>query len=197
VGSNAIQLARAAGYDIVATASPRNHERARDLGASGVADYASANAVAEVVAAVAGRRVAGVLAIGTGSADPCVSIAVATGANRVALASPSVSFGDIPRRGGLSGAKVRTLTRLVARTSAVMMRSRLRGVRTRFVWGSTLMDNEVGPMLWERFLPGALADGRYTAALEADVVGSGLESIQPALDALAGGVSARKLVVEL
>lgn len=197
VGSNAIQLARAAGYDVITTASPRNHERARDLGAGHVVDYASPTAVADIVAAVAGRRVAGVLAIGTGSADPCVAIAHATGAKRVALASPSVSFDGVPRRPGLSAAKIRTLTRLVARTGAVMIRSRLRGIRTRFVWGSTLMDNEVGPMLWEGFLPAALADGRYVATPEPLVVGSGLESIQPALDALRAGVSAQKLVVTL
>lgn len=197
VGSNAIQLARAAGYRVVTTASPRNHQRARDLGASDAFDYTSPTVVADIVAALAGDRVVGVLAVGTGSADPCVAIAVATGAKRVALASPSVSFSDVPRRDGLSVAKARTLTRLVARTSAVMIRSRLRGIRTRFVWGSTLMDNAVGPMLWEDFLPSALADGRYRATPEPLIVGSGLESIQPALDALRNGVSARKLVVTL
>jgi hypothetical protein len=197
VGSNAIQLARAAGYDVVSTASPRNQERARTLGAGHVVGYASPTAVADVIAAVGGRRVAGVLAVGTGSADPCVAIAVATGAKRVALASPSVSFGDIPRRPGLSAAKIRILTRLVARTSTVMIRSLLRGIRTRFVWGSSLMGNDVGPMLWETFLPDALAEGRYRATPEPLVVGTGLDSIQPALDALSAGVSARKLVVTL
>ncbi len=59
------------------------------------------------------------------------------------------------------------------------------------------MHDEVGPMLWERFLPAALADGRYVAAPAAEVVGSGLEAIQPAMDRLRAGVSARKLVVAL
>ena len=39
VGSMAIQLARAAGYDVITTASKRNHEYARNLGALEVFDY--------------------------------------------------------------------------------------------------------------------------------------------------------------
>jgi hypothetical protein len=55
----------------------------------------------------------------------------------------------------------------------------------------------VGPMLWEQVLPAALAEGRYVAAPAAEVVGTGLESIQPAMDRLGAGVSARRLVVTL
>ena len=89
------------------------------------------------------------------------------------------------------------MARLVAGTSSVMIRSMLRGIRTRFVWGSSLMTNEVGPMIWDSFLPAALAEGRYIAAPESRVVGSGLEHIQVALDELREGVSAQKLVVTL
>ncbi|WP_245635874.1 zinc-binding alcohol dehydrogenase family protein [Herbiconiux solani] len=197
VGSNAIQLAVASGHRVVTTASPRNHERMRELGADVVVDYRSPTAVADLVAAIADDEVAGVLAVGTGSAEPSVAIAAATGARRVALASPSVSFGSLPRRGGLSGAGVRTIARLVAGNVALQVRARTRGIRARYVWGSSLMTNEVGPMLWGEYLPAALAEGRYVCAPEAEVVGEGLEAIQPALDRLRAGVSARKLVVRL
>jgi NADPH:quinone reductase-like Zn-dependent oxidoreductase len=199
VGSNAIQLAAAAGYTVVTTASPRNHDRMRELGASQVFDYASPTVVRDVIAAVAaiGSRVAGVLAVGTGSAEPSVAIAVGTGAKRVAMASPSVSFLELPRRKGLSITFVKVMSRLVASNIALQSRCIPRGIRARFIWGSSLMNTEVGPMLWEQFLPAALADGRYIAAPEAQVVGSGLEQVQTALDVLARGVSARKVVVSL
>jgi len=196
VGSNAVQLAVAAGYSVIATASPHNHDRMRELGARHVVDYRSGSAVRDVVALVDGRPVAGVFAVGTGSAEPALSIAVATGARRVSLASPSVSMSSLPRRRAplaLAGFGLRMLSRTVP----LMAGSRLRGIRTRFVWGSSLMTNEVGPMLWGRFLPEALAEGRYMTAPRSEVVGTGLESIQPALDALRAGASATKFVVTL
>jgi NADPH:quinone reductase-like Zn-dependent oxidoreductase len=197
VGSNAIQLAVAAGYDVVTTASPRNHDRARALGATHVFDYASPTVVTDVVAALRGKRVAGVLAVGTGSAEPSVAIAAATGAERVAMASPSVSFGELPRRSGPSLALVSVGLRLVAANVALQVRCRVRGIRARFVWGSSLMHNEVGAMLWADFLPAALADGRFIPSPSAQVVGVGLEHVQTALDVLRGGVSASKIVVSL
>lgn len=202
VGSNAIQLAVDAGYEVVATASPHNHQRMRELGAREVFDYASPTVVRDITHALRGadgRRstVAGVFAIGTGSAEPAVAIAIATGAKRVALASPSVAFEGLPHRAGLSMALVRLGARLVAGNVALQAHAVTHGKRVRFVWGSSLMKNEVGPMLWQQFLPAALADGTYIAAPAAQVVGSGLESVQPALDRMRRGVSARKLVVTL
>lgn len=197
VGSNAIQLAAAAGYDVVATASPRNHDRARRLGAREVFDYTSPTVVQDITAALRGIPVAGVLAVGTGSAEPSVAVAAATGATRVCLASPSVSFQALPRRSGVNAELARAISRLVLSNVALHVRCRARGIRARFVWGSTLMNNEVGPMLWEDFLPAALAEGRYVAAPEPQVVGAGLEHVQPALNILHRGVSARKLVVRL
>ena len=194
VGSNAIQLAVAAGYDVISTASPRNHDLLRRLGADQVFDYRSDDAVSSVVAALEGKDVAGVLAIGTGSAEPCVAIAAATGARRVSLTSPSVSLQGAPRR---AGALVPLVARLVARTGALQIRSRVRGIRAAFVWGSALMNDQVGPMLWEQFLPGALAEGRYTVSPEAEVVGEGLEHVQSALNRLSTGVAAKKLVITL
>jgi NADPH:quinone reductase-like Zn-dependent oxidoreductase len=194
VGSNAIQLAVAAGYDVVATASPHNHELLIRLGANRVFDYADPSAVVDLAAALRGSVVAGVLAVGTGSAEPSVALAIATGAKRVVMASPSVSFAALR---GVNLTFFRAMARLVAGNIALQARCLRHGVRARFVWGSSLMTNEVGPMLWTDFLPAALADGRYLPTPVAEVVGTGLEQLQPALIALRRGVSARKLVVSL
>jgi NADPH:quinone reductase-like Zn-dependent oxidoreductase len=199
VGLNAIQLAVVAGYDVVTTASPRNHALVTGLGASRAFDYRSATAVQDIAAHIAasGRKVAGVLAIGTGSGDPAVRIAAATGAKRVSMASPPVSFDTLPRGGRIGLPLVRLGLRMGTATPALMLRAAVHGIRATFIWGSALMHDEVGPMLWERFLPDALAEGRYVAAPQAEVVGTGLEAIQPAMDRLREGVSARKLVVTL
>jgi hypothetical protein len=60
-----------------------------------------------------------------------------------------------------------------------------------------LIGNEVGPMIFDTFLPEALADGRYAAAPAAEVVGHGLAAIPAALERQRRGVSATKLVVTL
>ena len=197
VGINAIQLAVAAGYTVVATASPHNHGYLRSLGASDVFDYRSATVVDDIAAALSGVRVAGVFAVGTGSAEPAVAVAIATGAKRVSLASPSVSFAKLPRRTGPSLALVQLGLGMVTGNVALQVRARRHGIRAKYVWGSSLMTNEVGPMLWADFLPAALADGRFVPAPAAEVVGSGLESIQAAMDTHSRGVSARKVVVSL
>ncbi len=197
VGSNAIQLAVASGHRVVTTASPRNHERMRDLGADLVVDYRDSMAVDQLSRALRGDEVTGILAVGTGSGAPAVALAAATGARRVALASPAVSFASLPRRGGPSVTAALTMTRLGASTALTQLTARRHGISARFVWGSTLMTNEVGRMLWHDHLPRALADGTHRPAPEAEVVGEGLESIQTALDRLRAGVSAKKLVVVL
>lgn len=65
------------------------------------------------------------------------------------------------------------------------------------IFGSTLMDNEVSRVVYEDFLPAALADGRYVAAPPPRVVGVGLEHVQAGLDLQKQGVSAEKIVVRL
>ena len=194
VGMNAIQLATAAGYEVVTTASTHNHQRLRELGATAVFEYAQLSAL---ITSLQGKDVAGILALGTGSGATAVTIAIATGARRVSMASPSVSFTGLPQRPGFSIPLARTIAALVAGQTVLQVRALRHRIRARFVWGSSLMNNEVGPMLWQQFLPAALAEGRYIAAPTAEVVGHGLEQVQTALDALHKGVSARKLVVTL
>jgi hypothetical protein len=195
VGSNAIQLAVAAGYEVVSTASPRNYDYLRKLGASQVFDYNSKTVVAEIVAALKGKTIAGAIAIGTGSAGPCFDVVHACKGDKfVATASAAVSLEALPERGGLTPA---IMVKFVSSGIAMAIKARTRGIRTKFIFGDSLADNEVGPMIYVDFLPTALAVGAYVAAPEPLVVGHGLEFIQPAFDAQRKGVSARKIVVTL
>ncbi len=196
VGSNAIQLAAAAGYDVVTTASPKNADYATALGASRVFDYRSPTVVDEIVQALAGRTLAGAIAVGAGSTDPCLDVVGrCEGPRLLATASTAVSFDGLPDRPGRE--LVPLLLRLAAASAATAIRSRRRRVRVKSIFGSTLMDNEVGKAIYVDFLPAALAEGRYVAAPPPHVVGTGLEDIQAALDLHKRGVSASKVVVRL
>ncbi|EXJ83466.1 hypothetical protein A1O1_07089 [Capronia coronata CBS 617.96] len=174
VGSNAIQLAVAAGYDVITTASPRNFEYVKGLGATQAFDYQSPTIGADLLEAFKGKRCAGGLAIAgvvpqarTEAAEACLEvIAKSEGDKFVALAMPLPP--QLPD-----------------------------GVGAKFIFASGLKDSEVSHVIYGDYLPKALAAGKFTPAPKAEVVGQGFEAIQGALDALKQGVSAKKLVVTL
>jgi len=174
VGSNAIQLARRAGYRVLATASPHNFDYVRSLGAAAAFDYHSRSAVSDILDTLGTNPLAGALAIGAGSLSPSLSIAAkALGRRRVATAYPTP----------------------ISRARSLW--ERRRGIHLSLIWGATLKDNAVGPAIYVDFLPAALATGIYRAAPEAVLVGEGLEQIPNAIDRLRKGVSAKKLVVRV
>ena len=198
VGSNAIQLGVAAGYEVITTASPKNFDYVRKLGATQVFDYQSTTVVRDVIEAFSDRTIAGTLAIGVGSAEACLDIVHACKGDKfVAMATPSVSFDDAPTGRARTLWLIPTLSRVMASTVSLMVKARLRGIRTKSIYGSSLMDNEVSTVIYTDFLPQALADGRYVAAPDSLVVGRGLDRIQAALDIQKKGVSAKKVVVSL
>lgn len=198
VGSNAIQLAVAAGYDVVATASPRNFAYVKGLGAREAFDYNSKTVVADIVKSLGGREIAGALAIGVGSAAACIDIVGRCKGDRfVAMATPPTSWDDVPAGRGRFFHLLPALARMIIGAIGQIQRARRRNVRTKMIWGSALITNEVGPMIFEAFLPLALAEARFVAAPRPTVVGVGLAQIPVALERQRQGVSAAKLVVML
>jgi hypothetical protein len=69
--------------------------------------------------------------------------------------------------------------------------------RNSSVWAGSLFQNEVGPAVWGRWIPAALADGSLKCAPPPLIFGKGLEAIQGACDRWREGVSCQKVVVEL
>jgi len=198
VGSNAIQLAVAAGYDVVTTASPHNFDYVRRLGARAAFDYRSKTVIRDIVGDLRGRDIAGALAIGLGSGAACVEIVGSCAGNRfVALATPAASFDDVPAGRGRLRHLLPATARMITGNITLALKAWRYGVRTKFIWGSTLIANEVGPMIFERYLPDALAESRFAAAPPPTVVGTGLAQIPAALERQRRGVSATKLVVML
>ncbi|MGY2896651.1 zinc-binding alcohol dehydrogenase family protein [Deinococcus sp. UYEF24] len=196
VGNNAIQLAVAAGYEVVTTASPRNFEHVRALGASQVFDYRSETVVQDLIAALQGKTLAGALSLASGATGACMDVLrECQGRKFVSMASTPVSFellGQTPRPPLLFP---RLMGRMLGATALLQLKARRAGIQTKSIWGGSLMDDEVGPLMFETFLPAALAERRYLAAPEPEVIGHGLGAIQQGLEVQRRGVSARKVVI--
>lgn len=197
VGSSAIQLAVAAGYRVVATASPKNFELVRRLGASTAIDYRDRRAVDQVVAAVEGFKLAGVLAIAAGSGVACIDIAArCPGRKMVALASAPLPLDDAPLEHQLAW-RLSRLPRVGLGFLRLALRARRKGVATRSIWGTALVNDALCAQIFVDFLEPALAAGRFKPAPEPLVAGRSLQDIPEAMALLRRGVSARKVVVAL
>ena len=197
VGANAIQLAVAAGYDVITTCSPRNFDFVKQLGAAAAFDYRDPYVVRDLIAALTGTSIAGALAVGPGSAQACVDVVAASNGNKfVSMVTYPIDFPSLtgPPSFGFRIAMIGSFIRFLLR---VVLKARLKAVRAKFVFGSSLAFNDVGAAMYERYLPDALAQGRYIAAPAPQVHGSGFAAIQAALDTQRKGVSASKIVVSL
>jgi NADPH-dependent curcumin reductase CurA len=197
VGSCAIQLATAAGYEVVTTASPGNFEYVRGLGAAHVFDYNDANVVARMTEFLRNREMAGALAISAGSGALCIEVMRRCHGRRiVSMASAPLPIDDAPLTQQFLW-KLTHLPRLVAGFMGLAIRARLAGVTTRSIWGTALLKGTLGKTIFQDFLGPALASGRVVAAPQPLVAGHSLEAIPQALALLRRGVSARKVVVSL
>ncbi|KAL1642425.1 hypothetical protein SLS58_005499 [Diplodia intermedia] len=202
VGSSAVQLATAAGYAVLATASPAHFALARDLGAREVFDYKAEDVVVErIVGALEGgrRRLVGVFdAVGTGGAvEACVEVAGRVASAAAAAQQAGGGDGEGMREKMTSVVRVSTVRPLPPSLSPANSDGSLPpGVSCAVVMATGIRKTAVGPAVFEDFLPKALADGRYKCAPRPVVVGEGLGCLQEGMDRLGrGGVSAEKLVV--
>jgi NADPH:quinone reductase-like Zn-dependent oxidoreductase len=155
VGGNAVQLAVAAGVEVIATASPSNIDTVKKLGASEVVDHRSPTATDEIKKLLAGRTIVGAFdAIGSSkkSYKPLASaIQDAVGNKCVVSTGDEVEEGD-----------------------------EVKGVQFKPIFAIAIRDNDIGKMVYEDFLPEALASGRYAIFPEPNVAGKGLDAIQGA-----------------
>lgn len=198
VGCQVIQLAAAAGYDVVATASPANHALLRRLGAQAVFDRRDPACVAAVIAFMRHRETCGAVAIGTGATRACINVLAACTGNRfVAVATPPVSLDEIKAGPGRWRTLFPALAAMGLANARLAVRARVKTVRTKFIWGGAPVNNAVGPMIFEQYLPPALAEGRHIPAPRVEVVAKGLAALPMALERQRQGVSATKLVVDI
>ncbi|KAJ0419817.1 chaperonin 10-like protein [Aspergillus carlsbadensis] len=174
VGSNAIQLAKAAGLQVLTTCSPRNFDTARRLGAEKVFDYNAPNVVEDIITELDNI-----------STLPCAGIIVAAG--------------DVSMACQVSLRSKQTIR--VASASGVNPGDAPEGVDAKMIYpeGEDVMlgFKETVAATFGGYLPEALKVGVYQVAPEVEVVSrDGLEGIQGALELMKKGVSGKKLVVE-
>lgn len=174
VGCNAIQLAHLAGYQVISTGSPRNHDMLRALGAEETFDYRDRSVNRQIRNRLHSARLAGILAIGTGSLARTLQIVRHLNTQpHIASVYPSpitAATGRLAQRWsiGVSG-----------------------------IWAGSIAHDDIGPTLFTDLLPTSLADETYRSAPPYELAGRGLAGIPAALDRLKRGVSARKIVVSL
>ncbi|KAL8954753.1 MAG: hypothetical protein Q9193_007100 [Seirophora villosa] len=169
VGSNAIQLAVASGYQVLTAVSAPNFDYAKSLGASHVFDYKKSGVIDEIAEALNSTSTAGIFdAISAnGAIQACLELAT----------------------------RVRD-TKFVS-TVRHPPKELPNGVTAKMAFAIDISNNKVGKAIFEDFLPQALAQGSYVAVPDAHVIGKGLEHVQAGLDYLKAGVSAQKVVVSL
>lgn len=173
MGSCTIQLAVAAGYEVITTASPHNFDYVKALGASRVLDHSSPTVKDDLLAAFKGKTIAGAVANGAPLKDgPFI---VETCAD-VVRSCPGKRF--------------------VAMTMAPTWGPSFEGVQCKFC-EPLRGDKELASAIFHDYLSKALDVGSFRAMPVAEVVGKGLESAQNALDALKQGVSAKKIVITI
>ncbi|KAK8075428.1 hypothetical protein PG997_010091 [Apiospora hydei] len=169
-GSNAIQMATGAGYDVITTCSPRNFDYVKGLGAVTAFDYKSPTVIQDVAAEL--------------DKGDCAGIYMAAGSNsaacRVSAASKQKLF--------------------VASSNPIAPTEIPDGVEAKFTFGAGIGPEafaETLPATFGGYLPEALGMGIYKIAPPPQIVNrKGLDGIQEALDIMKAGISAVKLVVE-
>ncbi|KAI9670380.1 MAG: hypothetical protein M1817_004423 [Caeruleum heppii] len=170
VGSSAIQLAVAAGLEVVTTASKHNFEYCKKLGAREVVDYRSPSVVEDLVAALPKGKVVGAFDA-IGKRDTIMVIAqVLTQVGADFISAVQSAPEDLPAN-----------------------------IKSKPIFATSVAAEPDGTAkaVYKDFLPAALASGQWKPAPGPKVVGTGLEQLQAGVDILRKGVSATKLVVTL
>ncbi|KAF2456502.1 oxidoreductase-like protein [Lineolata rhizophorae] len=170
IASVAIQVAVAAGYYVLSTASAHNMDYVKSLGASAVLDHRKDTVVGDVVAALEGKQLAGVYdAVGTkDSQEYCIEVLQKVGGGRLA----TVLDLQVPVPEGIQANSL-------------------------FALSIYLEERDISDAMWRRWTSEALANGSLKCKPDPLVIGTGLDKIQEALDRSKAGVSAAKVVVKL
>lgn len=193
VACNAIQLAVASGFQVIATSSPRNFDLCKSLGASYTFDYNSKTVVSDMIAAIGDKVLHGAMTIGNGGPETCYAVMSKVNCDKKFVSMISYPLPTSPPE---RFEVLQTVVYFISWNLRWWVKTKVGGVGSKLVFGSSMAFNDVGKALFERYLPDALAKGDFVAAPESQVIGHGLEHIQDAFDAQKS-VSAKKIVVTL
>lgn len=173
VGSCATQLCAAAGVTVLTTASPRNFEYVKALGATQVFDYSAPDVIPKIIEAAKGKEVLG--AYDTISSDDttlaCARFLQELGGGKVFCTLFHVAAPQMPDG----------VTRVAGHPP---YRAPDGGLP---VWGR----------VWKDFMGEGLQNGKLRTKPDPFVLKGGLERLQEGIDLVRKGVSAKKIVIEL
>ena len=196
VGSNAIQLAVSAGYQVYSTSSPKNFDYVKKLGATQVFDYHSPTLVDDMVSELQGKTLVGAYAIGDGAVEVSMKVLRRCKAKKKFVADAGFVIPAEQLQSYLGTASA--IGGVMVKSGKMALKSFTTGVSSKFVVGKDLcLPTDVVGQMYTEFLPRALEANQFVAAPKPLIVGKGLEHIQEALDVQAKGVSATKVVVSL
>lgn len=187
VGGTAIQLAVASGLEVISTASERNFEFVKALGAKHVLDYSTSSVVHDILHLLKGKELVGAYdAISSPETINATAeiLSRAGGGKIVTVLTP-------PAKGLPSNVKI---------IGSMNYHFILQGNANVLAVSSVAIafeQKEVGDAVWRKYVPGALANGQLLAKPDPILIKGGLSRVQEGLDALHKGVSASKVVVEL
>ena len=128
-----------------------------------------------------------------GAASKCISILSRVQGDKVLSMASFPMLATLPKHFALASQILTYLSGSIK----LGIEGKIKGVKTSTIFGDTLVHNGVGKKVFEGFLEKALRVGEFKASPEPQVVGSGLGSVQEAMDRQKKGVSAKKIVVVL
>ncbi|GAM35758.1 zinc binding dehydrogenase [Talaromyces pinophilus] len=168
MGCTAIQFAVAAGYEVIATASPANFELVKSLGATHVFDYRDPDIVGKIARLLKpGESIVDCIA-STATQKTASEILSKIGGGKVGcLNPPEGSFADNVELIDI------------------------------FAFEPGLADTHIGDFIWRTYVPQAIAEGKLKAKPDPMIIEGGLGKVQEGIDMLRKGVSAKKIVVEI
>ncbi|EGP83084.1 unnamed protein product [Zymoseptoria tritici ST99CH_1A5] len=170
VGCCAMQMASSAGYEVFATASKRNHGLCEALGAAQVFDHSNPRVEDEIVAALKGKTVVGVL--------DCISDDEKT--------LPACARILAKVEGKRKIAAVLTPAKTKYEGGVEVTRLSIPALRASETYNAV-----------HEWMAKALANGILQPKPDPIIIGEGFESIQLEIDRVRKGVSAAKVVVRL
>ncbi|KAB2573048.1 Dehydrogenase azaJ [Lasiodiplodia theobromae] len=174
VGTAVIQLARASGLHVVATASARNHDFVKSLGANEVFDYKSPDANHQIVTALE-KRADSFVGVFDCISEQGTYNQIGAILDDFQPAKVAVVLYPFPEKIPKSIQPLMTISYTIP-----------------------LPENEhIADAIWRKYFPEALAKGLFQAKPDPLVFGSGLEALQGAMERHKQGVSAQKIVVTL
>ena len=176
VGASAVQIARAFGWKILATASPQHHEWLRKLGVTELFDYHDPEVVAKIGQAVKDRGLVVRRALDPISIDSTLDLV------------PKA----LNAAGGLGGKIAILVPRPADKPEPESVEI---GLSAASRHATDL--KELGRWFFNNWLEKNLADGSVIPVPEIQIVDGGVSAAQKAFDQLKAGVSGKKLVVRV